>query len=127
MINKNILKEQQLNKIKVLKNKNDKNIKNNIFKMFNSDMEEMKSIIKNELFFENIYQDELEFHMNKIKNIENIADKFYVLNFIHMKFQFILIDIFKKQLIFNNAFHFLHITIKHFKYIVFYIFIILIF
>ncbi|MDM0208878.1 hypothetical protein QSP45_17955, partial [Clostridioides difficile] len=78
MINKNILKEQQLNKIKVLKNKNDKNIKNNIFKMFNSDMEEMKSIIKNELFFENIYQDELEFHMNKIKNIENIADKFYV-------------------------------------------------
>lgn len=77
MINKNILKEQQLNKIKVLKNKNDKNIKNNIFKMFNSDMEEMKSIIKNELF-ENIYQDELEFHMNKIKNIENIADKFYV-------------------------------------------------
>ncbi|NJJ64718.1 hypothetical protein GSQ36_18665, partial [Clostridioides difficile] len=61
MINKNILKEQQLNKIKVLKNKNDKNIKNNIFKMFNSDMEEMKSIIKNELFFENIYQDELEF------------------------------------------------------------------
>ncbi|MFL8519333.1 hypothetical protein Q3148_18765, partial [Clostridioides difficile] len=63
MINKNILKEQQLNKIKVLKNKNDKNIKNNIFKMFNSDMEEMKSIIKNELFFENIYQDELEFHM----------------------------------------------------------------
>ncbi|WP_219718382.1 hypothetical protein, partial [Clostridioides difficile] len=62
MINKNILKEQQLNKIKVLKNKNDKNIKNNIFKMFNSDMEEMKSIIKNELFFENIYKDELEFH-----------------------------------------------------------------
>ncbi len=78
MINKNIIKEQQINKLKVLENKDNKNIKSIIDNMFNADNEQMKSIIKNELFFENIYQDELEFHMNKIKNIENIADKFYV-------------------------------------------------
>ena len=77
MINYKVLKQQKINREKLLKNKTDKNLNEKIKKLFLADdFEEVKNVVQNELFFERLYSEAYGI-FTRTKKIDNAAEKFY--------------------------------------------------